>query len=237
MSEKNFDICLEFNFFNLNLAAFDNLNGKIIYYKEQPYKSFSENNDEINFNNLENFLEKEILELEKKINFFVKDVYLIVETPQSIKIDLLIQKNIEGKKITKQDAMYIVQDAKQQIIKSNPNFEIIHIIVENYILDNVEYNFLPVGKNCKNFSVYTRFICFPKKFTKNFEKLLFKQQIFINKFICLNYLKSFEFVNNQINFCEKGRKISEGINKQEVVSLPKTIKKTGFFEKMFHFFK
>ena len=71
---------------------------------------------------------------------------------------------------------------------------------ENYILDNVEYNFLPVGKNCKNFSVYTRFICFPKKFTKNFEKLLFKQQIFINKFICLNYLKSFEFVNNQINY-------------------------------------
>ena len=98
MSEKNFDIFLEFNFSKLNLAVFDNLNDKIIYYKEQPYKSFSDNNEEINFNNLENFLEKEILELEKKINIFVKDVYLIIETPQSIKIDLSIQKNVEGKK-------------------------------------------------------------------------------------------------------------------------------------------
>ena len=41
MSEKNFDIFLEFNFYKLNLAVFDNLNDKIIYYKEQPYKSFS----------------------------------------------------------------------------------------------------------------------------------------------------------------------------------------------------
>ncbi len=237
MSEKNFDIFLEFNFYKLNLAVFDNLNDKIIYYKEQPYKSFSDNNEEINFNNLENFLEKEILELEKKINIFVKDVYLIIETPQSIKIDLSIQKNVEGKKIVKEDAMYIVQDAKQQIIKSNPNFEIIHIIVENYILDDVEYKFLPLGKNCKNFFVHTKFICFPKKFVKNFENLFYKQQIFINKFICLNYVKSFKFESNQINFCAKGRKILEGINKQEVVSLPKTIKKTGFFEKMFHFFK
>ena len=188
MSEKNFDIFLEFNFSKLNLAVFDNLNDKIIYYKEQPYESFSSNKQEINFSSLESFLEKEILELEKKVNIFVKNVCLIIETPQSIEIDLSIQKNLEGKKIVKEDAMYIVQDAKQQIIKSNPNFEIIHIIVENYILDNVEYNFLPVGKNCKNFSVYTRFICFPKKFTKNFEKLLFKQQIFINKFILANSL-------------------------------------------------
>ena len=237
MSEKNFDIFLEFNFSKLNLAVFDNLNDKIIYYKEQPYESFSSNKQEINFSSLESFLEKEILELEKKVNIFVKNVCLIIETPQSIEIDLSIQKNLEGKKIVKEDAMYIVQDAKQQIIKSNPNFEIIHIIVENYILDNVEYNFLPLGEGCKNFSIYTRFICFPKKFIKNFEKLFLKQQIFISKFICLNYVKSFEFENNQINSCEKGRKILEGINKQEVVSLPKIIKKTGFFEKMFHFFK
>ena len=33
------------------------------------------------------------------------------------------------------------------------------------------------------------------------------------------------------------KEIVEGINKQEVVSIPKTIKKTGFFEKLFHFFR
>ena len=56
MSEKNFDIFLEFNFSKLNLAVFDNLNDKIIYYKEQPYESFSSNKQEINFSSLESFL-------------------------------------------------------------------------------------------------------------------------------------------------------------------------------------
>ncbi len=237
MNEKNFDIYLEFNFSKLNLSVFNKLNGKIEYYKEQTYKSFLKNYKEINFNELEKFLEKNILELEKSVNIFVKDVYLIVETPQSISIELSLMKNNEGQKIVKQDAMYMVQDARQQIIKSNPNFEIIHIIVENYILDNIEYKFLPLEKDCKNFSIDIKFVCFPKNFVKNFEKLFFKQQISINKFICLNYVKSFQFENNQNNICENGRKIAEGINKQEVVSVPKTIKKRGFFEKMFHFFK
>ena len=39
MSERNFDIYLEFNFSKLNLAAFDKLNGKLEYYKEKTYKS------------------------------------------------------------------------------------------------------------------------------------------------------------------------------------------------------
>jgi len=146
-------------------------------------------------------------------------------------------KNNEGQKIIKQDAMYLVQDAKQQILKSNPDLGIIHILVEKYILDNVEYKFLPLKKKCKNFSINTKFVCFPKDLLKNFEELFFKQQIFINKFICSNYVKKFDFDNNQQNICERSKKIVEGINKQEVVSIPKTIKKTGFFEKLFHFFR
>ena len=50
-------------------------------------------------------------------------------------------------------------------------------------------------------------------------------------------MKRFEFQNNKKNLCERGRDIIEGINKQEVVSIPKTIKKTGFFEKLFHLFR
>ena len=67
--------------------------------------------------------------------------------------------------------------------------------------------------------------------------MFFKQQIFINKFICSNYVKKFDFDNNKQNICERSKKIVEGINKQEVVSIPKTIKKTGFFEKLLHFFR
>ena len=237
MSEKSFDIYLEFNYSKLSLAAFNKINSKLEYYKEQSYESYISNNKELNFDELQKLVEKNVIEVEKSTGEFVKEIYLIVETPQTISIKLSVIKNNEGKNITKHDATYLIQDAKQQILKSNLDIEILHIIVENYMFDNVKYNFLPLEKKCKKFSIDTKFICFPKDLVKNFEQLFSKQQILINKFVCLNYVKTFDFRDNKKNICELGKDIVEGINKQEVVSIPKVIKKTGFFEKLFHFFR
>ena len=236
MSKKNFHIYLEFNYTELNIAAFNKINNKLEYSNQKLYKSYF-NNNELNFDILQNFVEKNILEVEKAIGEFVKDIYLMIETPQSTSINLSVLKNNEGNKITKQDVMYLIQDAKQQILKSNSAIEIIHIITENYNLDNMNHNFLPLDTNCKKFSIDIKFICFPKDLLRNFEQLFLKQQIFINKFICSNYVKTFNSKNNEKHICEKGKEIVEGINKQEVVSIPKIIEKTGFFERLFHFFK
>ena len=237
MSEKSFDIYLEFNYSNLNLAVFNKFNDKIEYYKEHLYKSYIDDEKNLNFEALQKIVENNIFEVEKSMGEFVKDVYLMVETPQSISIRLSVIKNIEGKKISKHDVMYLIQDAKQQVLKSNQQIDVLHIIVENYVLDNVEFNFLPLKEKCKKLSIDIKFICFPKDLLKNFEKLFLKQQIIINKFICSSYVKSFDFKNDVKILCEKGKKVVEGINKQEVVSIPRTIKKKGFFEKLFHFFR
>ena len=236
MSKKNFHIYLEFSYTEFNIAAFNKINNKLEYSNQKLYKSYF-NNNELNFDILQNFVEKNILEVEKAIGEFVKDIYLMIETPQSTSINLSVLKNNEGNKITKQDVMYLIQDAKQQILKSNSAIEIIHIITENYNLDNINHNFLPLDINCKKFSIDIKFICFPKNLLRNFEQLFLKQQILINKFICSNYVKTFNSKNNEKHICEKGKEIVEGINKQEVLSIPKIIEKTGFFEKLFHFFK
>ena len=236
MSKKIFHIYLEFSYTEFNIAAFNKINNKLEYSNQKLYKSYF-NNNELNFDILQNFIEKNILEVEKAIGEFVKDIYLMIETPQSTSINLSVLKNNEGNKITKQDVMYLIQDAKQQILKSNSAIEIIHIITENYNLDNINHNFLPLDINCKKFSIDIKFICFPKNLLRNFEQLFLKQHILINKFICSNYVKTFNSENNEKHICEKGKEIVEGINKQEVVSIPKIIEKTGFFEKLFHFFK
>ena len=237
MSKKNFDIYLEFNYSKLNLAAFNKLNGQLEHYKEQSYKSYINSDQELNFDELQKLVDQNIIEMEKSIDEFVKDIYLIIETPQTMSIQLSVIKNNEGKNITKQDALYLIQDAKQQILKSHLDIGILHIIVENYIFDDVEYKFLPLKKNCKKFSIDVKFVCFPKNLLKNFEQLFLKQQIFINQFICLNYVKTFNSEYNEKNICELAKDIVKGANKQEVVSIPKIIKKTGFFEKLFHFFR
>ena len=237
MSEKKFDIYFEFNYSGLNLAAFNKISGKLEYYKEQDYKSYLKNYKELNFEKMDQLLETNILNIEKSIEEFVRDVYLIIETPQSTSIKLSVTKNNEGKKIIKEDAMYLVQDAKQQILKSNQDLRMIHIIVENYILDSIQYKFFPSEKKCNKFSIDITFICFPRDLLKSFEKLFLNQQIYINQFICSNYVKTFNFTNKEQNICERAKNIVQGANKQEVVSIPKEPKKKGFFEKLFHFFK
>ena len=219
------------------MAAFNKLNNQLEYYKKQSYKPYINSYQELNFDELQKLVEINIIEMEKSIDEFVKNIYLIIETPQTMSIQLSVIKNNEGKNITEQDALYLIQDAKQQILKSHLDIRILHIIVENYVYDNVKYKFLPLEKNCKKFSIDVKFVCFPKNLLKNFEQLFLKQQIFINQFICLNYVKTFNSEDNEKNICELAKDIVKGVNKQEVVSIPKIIKKTGFFEKLFHFFR
>ena len=93
MSEKKFDVYLEFNFLKLNLAAFNKGSNKLEYYKEIPYDTYVNNMQELNFEKLQQILEDNIREIEKKIKEFVKDVYLIIETNQSTTIKLSVNKN------------------------------------------------------------------------------------------------------------------------------------------------
>ena len=237
MSEFFFDIYFEFNYSKINLAAFNKISDKLEYYKEQTYESYFNNYKELNFEKLEKLIEECILEIEKSTGEFVRDIYLIIETPQSKSLKLSVTKNNEGNKVIKEDATYLVQDAKQQILKTNQDLRILHIIVENYVLDNVQHKFLPLNQICNKFSIDVKFICFPKNLLKNFEKLFLKQQIIINRFICLNYIKTLEHIDKGQNICEQGKGIVKGINKQEVVSISKEPKRKGFFEKLFHFFK
>ena len=50
--------------------------------------------------------------------------------------------------------------------------------------------------------------------------------------------KDIDFIEETLkDICESGFKFIKGINKQEVVMVPKKPTKHGFFEKFFHFFK
>tara|TARA_B100001175_G_scaffold314112_1_gene322860 strand:- start:1152 stop:1868 length:717 start_codon:yes stop_codon:yes gene_type:complete len=237
MSNKKFYTYLEFDYLKLNVATFNKQNNKLENYLEKPYNSLNENK-ELNFDQIEKISEEIIYEVEKSTGEYVKDIFLMVETPLSKDFKLSIMKNNEGYKITKKDTLYLIQEAKQKFLKFNLDLAILHIIIENYVLDGTNYDFLSFDKNCKKFSIDLKFICFPKDLVKNFEKLFLKQQIVINKFVCSNYVKSFNFddKSNLKTNCEKGIKIVNGSNKREVVSVPKIIEKTGFFEKLFHLF-
>ena len=75
MSEKNFYIYLEFDYSKLNIAAFNKLNHKLEYYKEQSYDSYFKNDKDLKFEELQELVEDNILEIEKTTTEFVKDIF------------------------------------------------------------------------------------------------------------------------------------------------------------------
>jgi len=236
MSKKNFDIYINLSPKKLSIAAFKKFEDHNTFFKE--YSCLTDlNKDQLNFENTEKTIEKNIFEIEKETDEFLNDIYLMVETPQSSSINLSLMKHNEGRKIEKKNVQYLVQDARQQILRSYNSKKIIHIIITNYVIDNVAYDYLPLDVKCNKFSIDIKFICFPKDLIKKLEELFNSHQIFINKIICSNYAKSFTNNNSNLNICESGLKLMQGVNRQEVAIVPRKLEKNGFFERLFHFFK
>ncbi len=236
MSKKNFDIYIDLSSKKLSIAAFEKFDSHNIFFKEYDCET-NLNKSKLNFENVKKTIEKNIFEIEKKTGEFLEDIYLMVETPESISINLSLIKNNEGKTIEKKNIQYLIQDAKQQILRNYHNKKIIHIIISNYLIDNTSYNYLPLNLSCNKFSIDIKFICFPKNLIKKLEELFNSHQIFINKIICSHYAKSFTKNMSYMNVCESGLKLIKGFNKQEVAIIPRKLEKKGFFERLFHFFK
>ena len=212
MSEKDFDIFFNLSCRKLSIAGFKKFDGSLIFFKEHICGT-DINNNELNFDNIENIIKKSIFEIEKFTGSFLNDLYLMIETPKSISINLSLTKNNDLKKIQKKDVQYLIQDAKQQILRSHSDKDIAHIIINNYVVNNIQYDYLPADLNCKKFSIDIKFICFSKNLIKKLEQLFNNHQIYINKIICSDYAKSID--KNSLNICESGLKlIHASINKR-----------------------
>jgi len=233
MNKKTFLIIEEKKF---SISIFDKNLQKDIFFKEYECQ-INLNLKHLDLTNINKIIEENIFEIEKTNDEFLEDIYLLIDLPESQTIDLSLDKEREGDFIQTKDIKYLVQDAKQQILRSYLDNDIIHIIIGSYVINNNTYNFLPPKINCKKFAINIKFVCFPKKIIKELKKLFHNHQIRINQILSFNYIKSFAFEDLNIGIGERAFKIINGFNKQEVIILPKKDQKQGFFEKLFHLFK
>ena len=131
--------------------------------------------------------------------------------------------------------LYLIKSAKYQCEKTIQNMRIIHILIDNYLIDNVRFTELPPNPKCKNFSLDISFICLPDELIKSVEKTLKKFQISVNQILSASYVD--KYVSDRgINFFKMTNKIIGGHNKNEVKLVNKTSKNVGFFEKFFDLF-
>ena len=236
MIRKNFDIFVNINSEKISIAIFKKNDGNCIFYKESDCLT-NLATDKLNFLDTEKILEESIIEAEKATGEFINDINLMVETPETMSVNLSVMHDNEEKQIDKKNVEYLIQDAKQQILRSYYNKKIIHIIVSNYFIDNVNYELLPLNIKCKKFSIDIKFICFPKIIVNKLEQLFNNHHLLINNIICTEYVRSFFKNKIDSNICKSGLRLVLGMNKQEVAIIPKKLEKKGFFERLFHIFK
>ena len=194
-----------------------------------------ENSKELKISKLDEFLNINIFKIERKLNNFVKDMYVILDSNEFHSIKLSIKKNNNGNLINSETLIHPLNDLKNLCQSNLQNKKIIHFLIEKYLIDNKFYKTLPENVNCNIFSLDTEFICLSKNLIENIEKILKKYHISLNQILSASYLKKFED-NADNNIFTTASRIISGHNNNEVLLIGKINKKQGFFEKFFNFF-
>ena len=221
ISQKKFIICV------INNISLEKI------YLEQILLEDNYNN--LNFKTLNEFIENNIFKIEKILNNFVKNVYIILDSKEFFSVKLSIKKNNNGNHIDSNSLIHPLNDLKNSCQTNFNEKKIIHMLIENYLVDNKSYSSLPLNKKCNFFSLDVNFICLSKNFIDDLEEILKKYHILLSQILYADYVENFIDQNHQTIFSTASR-IKSGLNENEVLLVGKTFKNKGFFEKFFDFF-
>ena len=202
-------------------------------YKRESSTNNKSNQIDLKF--LENFLNENIFKIEKELNEFVKNIFLIIDNRSIFSIHLSIKNKFDNIIINSNSVHKLLLDAKSCCKKTLEDFDILHMKIDKFYVDGTYFKTLPEEKNCKIFCIEMSYICLPKKILKPIEDVLSKYQISLNKTLSFNYLNSFLNDKNN-NLYITAQKILDGFNENEVQITSENSKKLGFFEKFFNFF-
>lgn len=210
----------------------ESLSLKEIYKKEIILNN---NLNTIKLEYLNDFLDQNIFEIEKILKKFIKNIYLIIDTDQFFPTQISIKKQNNGNLIDSKSLVYLLNDAKDQCEKTIADRKIIHMIIENYLIDNKNYSFLPKDIRCNKYCLDIKFISISKNLIKDLENILKKYQISIDQILSVKYVNDF-FPQNEHNLFDMAQKIVDGCNENEIKFVNKSQKNKGFFEKFFNLF-
>ncbi len=228
-TKKKFFFIIHSKYYALNIIHDDN---KILYEKKFFHDGLDSENNLIN---LKKFLDNNIFNIEKKFNLYVKDIYLIIDDKDLINIDVSIIKDFEYLSSNFKYIQSDLQNIKDSVLKSNYGFELVHMVISKFIIDQNEYFELPKDINQKNLFLEIRLICLKKEVLSNFKKILSNYEISIQKILNYKYIDSFK-TDQMVNTSLIASKLINGLNKNEINFIKRRPKNAGFFEKFFKFF-
>ena len=209
MNKKFFHTFFDCGFSKIRAGTFNKNNKSEVFYPESEFF--------IDRSNLEFKIEKIIASLEKDTDEYINNINLMIDSPKMISIGISLSKKLDLLKLKQANIQFLVQEAKQQILKYYTNHNIVHIIINNYKIDGVDYSYLPNEIKCDSISLDILFICLPTDLIAYFKNIFSKSNISVEQIICSSYAKSINYRNN-INQSGHVSFIDIGFNKTSIIS-------------------
>ena len=185
---------------------------------------------------LENFLDKNIIEIEKTLKNFVKEIYIIFDSDLFFSVPLSIKCNYQKKNFKLEKINDIFLGVKNQYNKYSPKDQIIHMVIDNHSLKEIDRNLLKKEINNQELVIQVNFICLKDQIVMNLKKIFSDYEITVKKILCFSYLKNFNDFNENDIFQLANNNLN-GLYKNEVHITSKNSEKLGIFEKFFNFFR
>ncbi len=186
-------------------------------------------------NSLKNFLDQNIIYFENKFKFYIENINLIVHLNEDVIVDLSTTKNFNSIAHKSYSSSSYLVNIKDNVVENMKNFNLVHMIINKFIVNGSEYLDLP-GKDIKdNLFLEMRFIFIRKHIVENFRKIFSKYEISIQNIFNYDYVNEFNYTNKSSIF-DVADKLSKGLNQKEILFIKRPPKNKGFFEKFFNFF-
>lgn len=215
----------------IKFAALDQKN-KIIFSKKIIINNLK--SDRI-FESLKNFLDQNIIKCEKKLKTHIKDIILIIEDKSFLNIDVSSIKNYKNYLNQNDNISNFLIDLKNDFKKDMINYQIVHLIINKYIINGKNYFSITNEQEQENIFLEIRFICLELSTYLTYKKILSKYQISVKNVLCYEYVNNFK-ISLESDIFDMADKLLGGHNKNEILLISKTIENKGFFEKFFNFF-
>ncbi len=204
MNNKDFLNIIDLGSSKIRLSVFDvNLKNKFsksILVAQEKYKS-----------NNHSELKKIIREAEKSISNHIQDIVIMLDSSEIFIIDISLKKNLDKKNNINNIFETMILEINQIINKYYLNYKILHIIVDQCIIDNKVYSELPKFlNNTDNVKIDFKLICFPKNLINEINESFKKNNLNVLNFICSSYVKTSNYISkinkSKVSFLEIGFK-------------------------------
>ena len=190
----------------------------------------------LNFKVILNLLQENIRKLEKDLGLFLNSGNISVQSKTYQKIQFSVKNIFDEKKLDTDVINKIVTSGIQQFYNSDKNLNILHVIINKYIIDDKVYVFFPDNKKFKKIILEIEFICLDKNFIDKLKNLFSDCKIKVQKIVSYDYAARYLNYIKDDTMCVSANKILNGANRSEVILIENTSKKLGLFDKIFNFF-